>query len=226
MSSKKKIVFCDFDGTITVNDNIIAIIKHFNPPGWEELVNKIISTEVSIQEGVGALFHLLPTSLKNEVVQYGISNAKIRDGFAQFLDYCKTQNIEFYVTSGGIDFFVYPILSAFNIPTDHIFCNGSDFSGERIKITWPHACDDECPNGKCGMCKTSIIRKYASDEYERILIGDSVTDFEGAKIADVVFSRSHLTTKCNELNVATTEYETFFDIIEALQQKGQNENEL
>ena len=218
--TKKKIVFCDFDGTITVNDNIIAIIKHFNPPGWEEITNRILSTELSIQEGVGTLFRLLPTSLKKEVVQYGINNAKIRPGFAEFLAYCKEHDIEFYVTSGGIDFFVYPILSAFNIAEDHIYCNGSDFTGEHIEITWPHACDKDCPNGKCGMCKTSIIRTYSPDEYERILIGDSVTDFEGAKIADVVFSRSNLTTKCKELNVASTEYETFFDIIEALQQKG------
>lgn len=220
MITKKKIVFCDFDGTITVNDNIVAIIKHFNPPGWEELVSKVISTEISIQDGVGAMFRLLPTSLKDQVIQYGISNAKIRDGFAEFLAYCKEQDIEFYVTSGGIDFFVYPILSAFNIAEDHIFCNGSDFSGQQIEITWPHTCDNNCPNGKCGMCKTSIIRQYSPEQYERILIGDSVTDFEGAKIADVVFSRSHLTTKCTELNVATTEYETFFDIIEALKQKG------
>lgn len=218
--TKKKIVFCDFDGTITVNDNIIAIIKHFNPPGWEDIANKTISTEISVQEGVGKLFSLLPSSMEKEVTEFGISNAKIRDGFAEFLAYCKEQSIEFFVTSGGIDFFVYPILSVFNIDKDHIYCNGSDFSGESIKITWPHECDDECPNGKCGMCKTSIIRSYSSDEYERILIGDSVTDFEGAKIADVVFSRSHLTTKCKELNVACTEYETFFDIIKALQQKG------
>lgn len=218
--TKKKIVFCDFDGTITVNDNIIAIIKHFNPPGWEELASKTISTEISVQEGVGKLFNLLPSSMEKEVTEFGINNAKIRDGFAEFLAYCKEQQIEFYVTSGGIDFFVYPILSAFNIDKEHIYCNGSDFSGETIKITWPHECDDNCPNGKCGMCKTSIIRSYPADEYERILIGDSVTDFEGAKIADVVFSRSHLTTKCKELNVASTEYETFFDIIEALQQKG------
>ena len=218
--TKKKIVFCDFDGTITVNDNIVAIIKHFNPPGWKALVDKVINTELSVQDGVGAMFRLLPSTLKDEVTQYGINNAKIRDGFEQFLMYCKEKNIEFYVTSGGIDFFVYPILSAFNIPEDHIYCNGSDFSGEQIEITWPHTCDDKCPNGKCGMCKTSIIRSYSPEQYERILIGDSVTDFEGAKIADIVFSRSHLTTKCKELNVPSTEYETFFDIIEALEQKG------
>ena len=36
--SKERIIFCDFDGTITVNDNIVAIMKHFNPEGWEGIV--------------------------------------------------------------------------------------------------------------------------------------------------------------------------------------------
>jgi len=214
-TAKKRIIFCDFDGTITVNDNIIAIIKHFNPEGWEKLVEQVISEEISIQEGVGAMFRLLPASMEREVVQFGISNAQIRDGFAEFLAYCKEQNIPFYVTSGGIDFFVYPILESFGIPRDHIFCNGSDFSGERIEILWPNPCDEHCQNN-CGMCKPTIMRRFPAEQYERIIIGDSVTDFEGAKLADTVYSRSHLTTKCKELGLAHTEFETFHDIIKAM----------
>ncbi|MDQ0111483.1 2-hydroxy-3-keto-5-methylthiopentenyl-1-phosphate phosphatase [Paenibacillus harenae] len=212
MTAKKRIVFCDFDGTITVNDNIIAIINHFNPPGWKEIAEKTLAQELTIMDGVGQMFRLLPTSLEREVVDFGITNAKIRDGFADFLAFCRDEQIEFYVTSGGIDFFVYPILARFGIPENHIYCNGSDFTGERIEITWPNPCDRECGNN-CGMCKTTIMRRFPADQYERIIIGDSVTDFEGAKLADIVYSRSYLTTKCRELGIAHTEYETFNDII-------------
>lgn len=217
-TSKKRIVFCDFDGTITINDNIIAIIKHFNPEGWESLAERTISTELSIKEGVGALFRLLPASMRDEVVSFGINNVRIREGFAEFLAYCKEQHIDFYVTSGGIDFFVYPVLEPFDIARDHIYCNGSDFSGERIEIQWPHPCDEHCDNG-CGMCKTTIMRRFPESEYERIIIGDSVTDFEGAKLADTVYSRSHLTTKCKELGLPHTEFETFHDIIAAMNEE-------
>lgn len=214
-AKKKRIVFCDFDGTITVNDNIVAIIKHFNPNGWEEIVERVISTDISIQEGVGAMFRLLPTTLKDEVISYGISNVRIREGFADFVAYCKQNDIAFYVTSGGIDFFVYLVLEKFDIPRDHIYCNGSDFSRERIEILWPHPCDEHCDN-HCGMCKTTIMRRFPEEQYERIIIGDSVTDFEGAKLADVVYSRSHLTIKCQELGLAHTEFDTFYDIIAAM----------
>ena len=59
------------------------------------------------------MFALLPTSRKDEIVEYAINNAVIRDGFNEFVYYCKEQNITLLITSGGIDFFIYPLLSAF-----------------------------------------------------------------------------------------------------------------
>ncbi|CAM4216679.1 2-hydroxy-3-keto-5-methylthiopentenyl-1-phosphate phosphatase [Paenibacillus tarimensis] len=217
-TSRSKVIFCDFDGTITVNDNIVAIIKHFNPEGWEAIVDDIVGERKSIRQGVGELFRLLPASRRKEVVEFAISNAQIREGFSELLRFCKYQSIDFYVTSGGIDFFVYPLLQPFDIPEDHIFCNGSSFEGSQIEILWPHPCDHECSN-ECGMCKTTIMRRFPADQYERILIGDSVTDFEGAKIADMVFARSHLIEKCRELGVSYTPFETFHDVIDELEER-------
>jgi 2-hydroxy-3-keto-5-methylthiopentenyl-1-phosphate phosphatase len=213
------VLFCDFDGTITLSDNIVAVMKHFNPPGWEAIVKEIIGETKSIQQGVGEMFALLPSSMREEVTAYILNSAGIRDGFPELLEWCKEHEVPFYVTSGGIDFFIYPLLEPFGIPADHIYCNGSDFSGDFIWITWPHACDDACDNG-CGMCKTTVIRRFPNDEYFRILIGDSITDFAGAKLADLVFSRSHLTDKCEQLGLPHIPFETFHDIIRHLNQGG------
>ncbi|MFC4777613.1 2-hydroxy-3-keto-5-methylthiopentenyl-1-phosphate phosphatase [Paenibacillus sp. GCM10023252] len=221
--SKRGVIFCDFDGTITVNDNIIAIIKHFNPDGWEPIVEAIINQTMSIQDGVGQLFRLLPSSMKDEVISYALNQVQLRDGFAELLEYCKQQDIDFYVTSGGIDFFVYPVLEPFGIAADHIFCNGSSFEGERITIEWPNPCDEHCTN-HCGMCKPTIMRRFNPEQYERMIIGDSVTDFEGAKIADLVFSRSHLSVKCDELGLAHTAFDTFHDVIHHLRKLKREES--
>jgi len=215
---KQQIVFCDFDGTITENDNIIALVKHFEPPGWETIVKQTLNRECSVREGVGKLFSLLPTARREEIVDYAVRQARIREGFEEFLQFCEEANIEFYVTSGGIDFFVYPILERFPIKRDHIYCNGSDFSGETIRITWPHACDDSCAND-CGMCKTRIMRQFPSEHYYRIVIGDSVTDLEAAKLADLVFARSHLAEHCEKTNKPYIPYQTFYDIQDYFQKE-------
>jgi 2-hydroxy-3-keto-5-methylthiopentenyl-1-phosphate phosphatase len=217
MSGRRPVIFCDFDGTITDNDNIVEIMKHFRPPGYEELIGRIVRRELSVREGVGKLFSLLPSRLKPEIEEFTLKQAKIRSGFRDLLDFCRKRDIEFFVTSGGIDFFVYPVLAPFEIPPDHIYCNGSDFSGEHVRITWPHACDEHCSND-CGMCKTAIIRRFPQDRYFRILIGDSITDFEGAKLADIVFARSHLIGLCEELSLPFYPFGTFDDVLDRLEE--------
>jgi len=218
LAGKQPIVFCDFDGTITDNDNIIAIMRHFDPPGWETTVSQILQRERSIRDGVGELFSLLPTSKRIEITDFAVQQARIREGFTPFLELCREHHIEFFVTSGGIDFFVYPILAPFAIEHDHIYCNGSDFSGERIRITWPHSCDETCTND-CGMCKSRIMRQYPADHYYRIVIGDSVTDLEAAKLADLVFARSHLAEHCLQTNMPYVAYETFHEISDYLRKE-------
>ncbi|GGH24072.1 2-hydroxy-3-keto-5-methylthiopentenyl-1-phosphate phosphatase [Paenibacillus segetis] len=212
---KHPVIFCDFDGTITNSDNIVAIMKYFKPEGVEMIIQQLISQEISIRQGVSAMFGLIPSSERDELIQCVLGQAGIREGFAEFLDFLRECNIPFYVTSGGIDFFMKPLLAAFNIPSEHIYCNEADFTEDHITINWPHPCDDQC-SSDCGMCKTTVIRRFSEDHYERILIGDSISDFEGAKLADRVYSRASLTKKCQELGVTHTPFETFFDIKEDL----------
>lgn len=216
--SKKPVIFCDFDGTITMSDNIVAIMKHFKPEGYEAIMRDTVSQSISLQKGVSAMFALLPSSQKDEIIQFVIGQAGIREGFPEFLDYVRDEGIPFYVTSGGMDFFIDPLLEPFGIPSDHIYCNTADFSSDQIKIKWPHPCQSPCEND-CGMCKATIMRGFDQDKYERILIGDSLTDFQGAKIADFVYSRSILTEKCAELGVPHVPFTTFFDILHDLKSK-------
>lgn len=213
--SKKLVLFCDFDGTITEKDNIVAIMKKFAPPEWEALTEQILTQKTSIREGVGKLFSLLPSSKRAEITEFIVQEATIRPGFAEFVQFCKKQDIELLITSGGIDFFVGPILAPFELDVP-IYCNGSDFSGEQITITWPHSCDEHCSN-QCGMCKTSIIRRYDPDKYFRVVIGDSITDLAGARISDFVIARSLLVQKCEELQLRYRPFTTFYDVVEILQ---------
>lgn len=203
-------IFCDFDGTITNNDNIIAIMKQFGPPETEEIKQQILSQELSIQEGVGKLFSLLSTSLQNKIIEFVNESAIIRPGFQEFVQFTKEHHIPLYIISGGMDFFVYPTLSDL-VDTKNIYCNTTDFSGEAIQVNWPHPCDEYC-NNRCGLCKPTLIRKLSSEHDYKIIIGDSITDLQVAKLADKVFARDFLITKCEEYGILYTPFETFHDI--------------
>ncbi|AYJ89831.1 2-hydroxy-3-keto-5-methylthiopentenyl-1-phosphate phosphatase [Bacillus safensis] len=207
---KKPIVCCDFDGTITKNDNIIRIMKQFAPSEWTKLKDGVLSKEITIQEGVGQMFQLLTSDQKDAIQSFILEDTEIREGFKQFVDEVKKADIPFYVLSGGMDFFVYPILEGI-VDRDDIYCNHASFGEDHIQIEWPHACDTQCQNG-CGCCKPSIIRKLTREDDFIIMIGDSVTDVEAAKHADLTFARDYLLNECQELGLVHKEYETFIDL--------------
>lgn len=104
MTTRKPFVICDFDGTITMNDNIINIMKTFAPPEWVALKDGVLSKTLSIKEGVGRMFGLLPSRLKEEITSFVLEDAKIREGFREFVAFINEHEIPFYVISGGMDF--------------------------------------------------------------------------------------------------------------------------
>ncbi|MFX3624094.1 MAG: 2-hydroxy-3-keto-5-methylthiopentenyl-1-phosphate phosphatase [Ectobacillus sp.] len=209
-------IFCDFDGTVTESDNIVAIMKQFGPPEVEAIIHEVLSKKVSIREGVSKMFALLPASLKDEIINFIIDNAKIRPGFAEFLRFVKEQGIEFYIVSGGMDFFIAPLLD--DLVDEHaIYCNATDFSGEYIHVNWIHSCDGHCKTD-CGLCKPSIIRKLGRKDSLKIAIGDSITDLEAAKLADKVFARDFLLAKCKQLGISCSPFTTFYDIQKEIKQ--------
>lgn len=211
------VIFCDFDGTITETDNIIALMKQFAPPEWNGIKDQVLSQEISIQEGVGKMFSLLPSTLKEEIIDFLKETAIIRKGFADFVNFTKEEDIRLYIVSGGIDFFVYPLLEGL-ISKEFIYCNESDFSNEKIKILWPNSCDETCENG-CGCCKPTIIKRLAHEDDHIIVIGDSITDLQAAKQAHTVFARDFLKEKLTELGIPFHPFETFHDVITYLQQQ-------
>lgn len=215
---KKLVIFCDFDGTITTQDNIISIMKKFAPPEYLPIKENILAQKQSIREGVAQMFALLPTSLKDQIVSYLLEHAQIREGFTEFVSYTKQHNIPLYIVSGGIDFFVNPMLETFG-PFSEVYCNESDFSGDVIQIKFPYGCDDQCTNQGCGCCKPSIIRKLQDTDALSIVIGDSITDLEAAKLADIVIARDFLIKKCEELHIPFEPFESFHDVINIIDAK-------
>ncbi|GGE68836.1 2-hydroxy-3-keto-5-methylthiopentenyl-1-phosphate phosphatase [Priestia taiwanensis] len=209
-------IFCDFDGTVTVRDNIASIMKQFGDERCEQLKNDVLSQRISIREGVEKMFALIPSAKKEEIIHYLQETAEICEGFARFIAFANVQRIPLYIISGGMDFFVYRLLEGL-IDEQDIYCNATDFTSESIHVQWPNPCDEYCATQGCGLCKPSLIRKLSTEGETTIVIGDSITDLEAAKLADVVFARDYLQQKCEELNIPHIPFSTFDDITAELQ---------
>lgn len=217
--TRTPLIICDFDGTVTMNDNIVSMMKEFAPPEWLELKDGVLSKSLSIQEGVGRMFGLLPSSLKEELTDFILKDAKIRDGFLDFVSFVRSNDLPFYIVSGGMDFFVHPLLEGI-VEKERIFCNHASFDNEYIHINWPHVCDGGCTN-QCGCCKPSVIRKLSDQQNFLIMIGDSVTDLEAAKLSDMCFARDYLLTECKELGLRHLPFQDFHEVKTGIENIGE-----
>ncbi|AMO31898.1 MtnX-like HAD-IB family phosphatase [Lysinibacillus sp. fkY74-1] len=216
----KPIIFCDFDGTITETDNIFSLMTEFVPQESEKIAKAMMEQTISFKDGLSAMFHLLSTEQKDEVIQYLMDTAVIREGFEDFVRYAQNHDIPFYIVSGGVDFFIEPLVEKYG-PFSGIYCNKADFSGEQIKLIYSNSCDEECAKYStqgCGCCKPSVMRKVAKEEHFKIVIGDSLSDFEAAKQADIVLARDHLIQRCEELHVSYKPFITFHDCLKIVQE--------
>lgn len=214
---KKPIIFSDFDGTITNRDVIITIMEKFAPTEWISIKDKILyERTIPLKDGIEMLFNLIDSSKKKEIEDYIKNTVTIRDGFSDFISFCKKNNIEFKVLSGGLDFHIIPILKDF-LDEIKIYCSKANFSSEKIKIDHPYLPKNCSLCGNCGCCKIEIMERYPKEKYFKVVIGDSLTDLSPSKVADLVFARSDLKKYLDEEKIKYVSFENFFDIRQILQ---------
>jgi 2-hydroxy-3-keto-5-methylthiopentenyl-1-phosphate phosphatase len=207
--AKPLTIFCDFDGTITEKDMVVTLCQKFCPNDWEPIVQDIVARKITVKEGVIALFAKIPSSKKAELIGYAHEVVRWRAGFKEFLEFCKANGLRFIVCSGGIDFFIEPLMAPFKPWIERIVSIPSDFSGPMIALRHNYACDSE------GTCKVKVMAEYPNDTH--LLIGDSITDLHGAQHADVVYARAKLKDYLDQDKISYTPFETFFDILKSFE---------
>ncbi len=83
----------DFDGTITEEDNIIALMRRFAPDEWVTLKDAILAQHISIRDGVGQLFRLLPSEHRDVYQSYLSEHITLRQGFLVFPRFRRSERL-------------------------------------------------------------------------------------------------------------------------------------
>ena len=216
---KTPVVFSDFDGTITEHDVILSIMEKFAPPEWIEIKDNILyKRTITLKDGVEKLFSLIESSKKNEVVDFIKERIKLREGFADFLDFCEKEKIDFNVLSAGLDFLIVVVLKQYKDKLK-IFCNQANFNSEKIKIDYKYLPKNCNLCGDCGCCKFEIVENYPREKFLRIVIGDGLADLAPSKVADMVFARGDLIKYLEQEKISFIPFSNFHEVKEQLTQK-------
>jgi 2-hydroxy-3-keto-5-methylthiopentenyl-1-phosphate phosphatase len=205
-----RIVFCDFDGTITTQETFEAVLKRFAPELSAELMPQMYALQLTLREGVRRILESVPSAAYPEIVQW-VATQPQRPGLSDFLAFLQHQNIPFVVITGGLQAIVESALKPFAAQIHAIYGLQVDTQSSHFQISSPAEGETEL------VSKVDIMGRYSARE--TIVIGDSVTDLSMALAGDIVFARDRLAQYLDERGVAYVGWADFHDIRQALAQR-------
>lgn len=203
----EKIVFCDFDGTITKEETFVAVLKQFSPKLAEEIIPQIYDMTITLREGVRKILEDIPSEKVPEIIEF-IRGKEIRKGFEQFLDFLKIHQVPFVIISGGLLDIVLTVIGDRKAKVEAIYALEIDTSHEKIRIISPYEDDNEL------LSKPKVMALYQAKE--TVAIGDSITDLNMAMEADIVFARGRLAEYLQDRNKSYYEWNNFVDVMNHL----------
>lgn len=213
MNERLSVIFCDFDGTLTVEDIGLALMERFAPPQWIEWEKRWRRGEISTRENMEAQLNLIEAS-SAELIEW-LKGCPLRAGALEFIDACRQRGVAFHLVSDGLDFYIDPIRNAHGLGALPYHANQAerDAAG-RWHIRTPNA-NPDCRLHGC--CKCLLIERLdPGHAARRIYIGDAYTDLCPSRHADLVFARDVLAEHCREAGRPFIEFETFADVADAL----------
>lgn len=203
-------VLSDFDGTITSRDGLYAFIERYAVEGWQKVEQDWTEGKISSKECLIEEFKLIP-NLSEELISSFVETLGIDKYFKSFWEFTKEKNIDFYIISDGIDYFIDRILYKHGLSGLNIISNHGEFRNGNFELTFPND-NPSCINN-AGTCKCSALKSLKEKYGQIYYIGDGVSDYCVANKADTLFSKSRLTQYCVKNNIKHIEYNDFSDIL-------------
>jgi len=203
----RRIVFCDFDGTITVEETLVGMLKLFARAHYQEIEDRIIARSLTIREGLRRLVESIPSERYPEMLGY-IRDKEMRPGFEALLDFLREEGVPFVVISGGLRGAVCCRLECMAERIHAIYAADVNTEGKYLRVLSDFEGDTEL------VAKARIMVNYACDE--SVAIGDGISDMNMALQSSLVFARDSL---CGHLEARGKPYKPwndFYDIRDCL----------
>jgi len=203
--NSSRVVFCDFDGTITTQDTFVSVLEKFAPETASQLLPAIFRQEITLKEGIGKTLGAIPAHSYSATIEF-IAQQPIRPGLKEFIESLNRNQIPFVVISGGLTSMVKAVLEHQQLikGVTAIYAGEVDATGEFLRPYSAISSDTEF-----------VAKAIAMDRHPaelKVAIGDSVTDINMSLAADLVFARDRLKQYLDAKNKSYIEWSDFFDI--------------
>jgi len=211
-------IYCDFDGTVTLQDVTDALLEKLAAPAWREI-------EAEWEKGLIGSRDCM--SRQVELIRGGwsgifdvLQEIDFDPSFKSFVAWCHANEIPVTLVSDGLDMAIKWLLDRENIKGCKLIANQLRYTKERgfwlNFVDSPSLGAGKFANCSSGVCKCMVLAR-AGDAVQRIVIGDGRSDFCWADRADVLYAKKSLLTYAKENDLDPLSFSDFDDIRNSLQ---------
>jgi 2,3-diketo-5-methylthio-1-phosphopentane phosphatase len=208
LRNSKIAVLSDFDGTITTNNVLNSLYEKFAAPSYRETLERWNRGEISTMEEIETVFDTVSAS-RAEMESF-LDMVELDPGFPSLFIYCREAGSKFVIVSDGLRWYIEYIMRHHGIQEVAVYACEIHFERGGYRFSYPWF-DPSTPLRS--VSKSTIVRDYQSWGYKVVFIGDGVSDFEAAQVADIVYARDVLLDYTKDHEIQALEFSNMGDII-------------
>jgi 2-hydroxy-3-keto-5-methylthiopentenyl-1-phosphate phosphatase len=207
----KTVIQCDFDGTITEEDQAFLLLDAFASGNWRQLLAEYREGKISVGDFNTRAFAMVKED-RQTLVNFVKQTAKIRPGFHELVAYCRREGIQFTIVSNGLDFYINTILTDIGLDNIEVFSAQAQFAstGITVKYIGPDGVHLDSD------FKETYTRLFLTKGYRVVYVGNGLSDIYPAKHAHWIFARDELLDLCKQTKLNCLPFVDFNDVLRNL----------
>jgi 2,3-diketo-5-methylthio-1-phosphopentane phosphatase len=212
MSNPRVVALVDFDGTAAAQNVAETLLERYGGAWWREYRQSFRDGGMTLREYQERAFSDVEATLA-EMGEGLRGLCRPREGFAEFVDFCKTNDIQLIINTNGLRFYVDSVLEHAGIEGLSVCAVACEGEPHHLRYAYPYA-TETCR--EWGNCKCHVLEQSRSSSgVKTVMIGDGWSDYCAARLADASFARAAMRDHCDANGVAYIPFEDFYDVLAA-----------
>ena len=207
----KTLVQCDFDGTITLEDEAFLLLDAFADGNWRQVLTEYREGKISVGHFNTRAFAMIKAD-RQHLLDLVRRTVNMRDGFNELVSCCHRKGFKLVIVSNGLDFYIKVILRELGIDDVEVFAAQTQFSPGGMKVKYIGPDGSQLQDG----FKEAYTRSFLSMGYHVVYVGNGPSDMPAARLAHHVFARGQLLALCKEANLNYTPFVDLNDVVRGL----------
>src|SRR5512136_554630 len=102
-------IFCDFDGTVTIEEVSVGLLKRYAAGTWEAADSDLYSGRTTLRETMAREFCTLQAP--REELESWVRTVRLRPGFRELVEEAGRHGVPLTIVSEGLDFYIEAFLA-------------------------------------------------------------------------------------------------------------------